>query len=342
MFDRRTHIFLLLVIVGLMASLTLGCQNQAQEPDQDCPEGQDLAYNYYMDTIMTEWASSPHNNNLAAPSGRDQCILCHDGQGFAQEISVGEELGGVETPLNCTVCHGDRGSTIKQTHAISIPTKDTVLGGQGNLCMTCHNGRDEADITNPRMPYPHYGPQADVLTGSGGLRLESWGNLNNTYGHLNLPNSCVDCHLLEIRDHKNHEFKLQESDAQLICGRCHDSATSFDVQAKGDYDGNGKVEGIQTEVQGLLAHLERAISKQLAGGSYEGVHGALVFSDADGEAIDNVSQQLYLAAYNYELITADSSYGIHNPQFVVHLLQESYRALTGSDLPNAQMIKGEL
>lgn len=41
---------------------------------------------------------------------------------------------------------------------------------------------------------------------------------------------------------------------------------------------------------GLLAHLEIAITRELAGGSYDGVHGALVFSDADGEAMDNVSQ----------------------------------------------------
>ena len=90
-------------------------------------------------------------------------------------------------------------------------------------------------------------------------------------------------------------------------------------------------------MEGLLNLVQEAIAEALDGGSFEVVGPAITFSDAAGAAVTEVPDEVYQAAYNHVLVTNDGSLGVHNPLFVVQLLQQSYRALTGEDVPDATM-----
>jgi hypothetical protein len=332
----KKHKFSLMILFVVI--LLFGCSDNNVETNT---VNEEVAYNYFADAIVMEWKQSPHNNIIEDTKNRNDCLICHDGGGFALQTKEYTDIDYAK-PIECMACHDSHANALKNSNSISIPTKDTVIGGQGNLCMSCHNGRGKSTADAPRRAYPHYGLQADVLTGSGGIQLNEWGNLNNTYGHINLDNTCVDCHLVEKDNHLNHSFLLDTSDADIICGRCHTGTDSFDVLAKDDYDGNGQVEGIQKEVEGLMDSLYSGIIKKINNGSFAGEKGAIVFKDSNGNIIDTVSDELYVAAYNYYLIKNDRSYGIHNPLFTVHLLQLSYKNLTGVEIPNAFIVKGDL
>jgi hypothetical protein len=104
-------------------------------------------------------------------------------------------------------------------------------------------------------------------------------------------------------------------DLVTACVECHGPITKFDFKRQ-DYDGNGIVEGVQTEVRGLLAKL--AFMLPPAGVPKEEL------------SIDKTwNKQQLKAAYNYLFVAEDKSFGIHNLSFAVGLLKASIADMTG-------------
>ncbi len=291
-----------------------------------------------VDKITEEWANSLHSRANPHTVGRDECINCHDGVAFTQNISQSHQLVS-PTGQDCFSCHAGYGRELKESGVLDVPTKEVFNAGIGAVCSSCHHANDLPDIKNPRRAYPHYSSQADVLTGFGGIRESEEIQFNNTFGHISLPNSCVDCHMPEQNGYMSHEFKMQPEFAESVCADCHQGATDFNFTAKGDYDGNGKREGIQDEVAGLLDILEKAICDELGGGSFEASKGSISYYDKNGNPISGVADKVYLASYNYFLIKFDGSVGVHNPLFTVQILQYSYKYLTGQEVPNADLVR---
>ncbi|MDO8671773.1 MAG: hypothetical protein Q7O66_10145, partial [Dehalococcoidia bacterium] len=110
------------------------------------------------------------------------------------------------------------------------------------------------------------------------------------------------------------------------CKSCHGNIASFNITAKGDYDGNGKIEGIQDEVEGLLALLAAKLPKDATG--------AVMGS---GVTKTNSTEAQRAAIWNYKVVEIDNSKGIHNTAFTVQLLQKTYKQLTGTDVPKATL-----
>ncbi|MDO8472871.1 MAG: hypothetical protein Q7T05_03550, partial [Dehalococcoidia bacterium] len=100
--------------------------------------------------------------------------------------------------------------------------------------------------------------------------------------------------------------------------------TAFDRKAYADYDGNGKVEGIQTEVKGLLSLVAAQLPK-------DKTTGAILSSITK----DNTTELQRMALWNYAVINDDKSNGVHNTAFSVQVLQRTYKQLTGKDVPGA-------
>ncbi len=54
----------------------------------------------------------------------------------------------------------------------------------------------------------------------------------------------------------SHSFNTVSPDGKFdyaaACKGCHADIKDFNLTAKADYDGNGKIEGVQDEVKGLL------------------------------------------------------------------------------------------
>jgi hypothetical protein len=91
--------------------------------------------------------------------------------------------------------------------------------------------------------------------------------------------------------------------------------TTFDLK-RDDYDGDGVIEGVQTEVKGLLNKLALLLPP--------------VGVAKDIIAIDkNWTRPQLKAGYNYLFVLEDGSYGVHNRAYAVGLLKASIADLTG-------------
>lgn len=281
------------------------------------------------------WAESTHSVPVVFAAQRPPCAGCHDGRAFMQGVSDPKQIQG-PTPFgtwvvatDCRACHVGRGADVMQSGVTTIPSSpEPVKGGKGALCMSCHNQEGEADITDKGLGYPHYGPQADVLNATGGMTQGL--NLMSTDKHKNIDNTCVACHMK--KGGESHRFEPTETQ----CPRCHKNFdTAEKVKAGGDYDGDGQTEVFVDEVQGLMDALAGAVNAKAGSTKFAAQSGHIAFTGSNDTTLSTVPPQAYMGAYNWVLINHDKSRGIHNPFFTVSLLQETYRAVTGTELANA-------
>ncbi len=172
----------------------------------------------------------------------------------------------------------------------------------------------------------------------------------------NVPGPCVTCHMAPgLTDSKDpnytkvgeHSFNMTSPDGTFdygaACKSCHGDVKDFNLKAKADYDGNGKVEGVQDEVKGLLGVLWKGLTDKGMKKIDTGYPYATLPKDASG----NVDPKIANAWYNYRVVygvmwgtdTGNGNEGkaaaIHNFKRSVALLQLSIKDLTGSLPANA-------
>ena len=98
----------------------------------------------------------------------------------------------------------------------------------------------------------------------------------------------------------------------------------FDKNAAQDYDGDGKVETVQEEVQGLL---EKFVNDK-GSGFFQTMKEPMY--DAKGKFINTKTQypvETVAALYNYKFVLEDRSNGVHNMTYAVQILMDSLKAL---------------
>ena len=120
-------------------------------------------------------------------------------------------------------------------------------------------------------------------------------------------------------------YFLGPSNVQNACDSCH-TLTSYDRTARGDYDGIGKIEGIQTEVKGLLKILNTAIKAKFSGITEDAATGRLSVTTA---SFNKMTTDEKGTIYNDNFVLEDRSYGVHNASYAVQLLQRSYYGVYG-------------
>lgn len=321
---------LVIVLVAVVAS---GCPRGADPAPAPTPGDGQQREDIDISALVGQWVDSPHANILLYPAQRDGCVVCHDGGAFAGQLT---EQAAIERDffiaVDCRACHIGRGQELMEAGTVDIPTAQNVQAGTGAQCLACHNERKVPDITERSAP--HYSSQAGVYTATGGIRVEGF-EYGSTTAHAQVENACVRCHMTEgNQDFASHTFQVDNVAA--ACGQCHEGIETANLTAKNDYDGDGETKGLQEEVAGLLGMVEEAIGEALDGGSFETGGGQILFKNAAGEEIE-VENEVYQAAYNYTLVRQDGSLGVHNPIFTVQLLQQSYKALTGEDVPDAEI-----
>ena len=115
-----------------------------------------------------------------------------------------------------------------------------------------------------------------------------------------------------------HTFENSYNGEDLVaaCQQCHGPGlTTFDFPLQ-DYNGDGVIQGVQTEVQSLLNKLS-----------------TLLPPDNTVKASLNITstwtQPQLEAAYNWLFVEKDGSLGIHNTAYAVGLLKASIANLTG-------------
>ncbi len=256
-----------------------------------------------------------------------------------------EEVQGM-TAISCQVCHDPHGS--ENEHLLrGVTLKGDSLSngyvlpahlrkGVGLLCANCHSSRYKVKqrvTTEP--PYygfadrfgPHHNPQADMFFGSGGYQYgdESFTGLAT---HTGLEDGCVTCHMQPRANRlgggtpPNHSFSMHDTTYGTgvykptdVCGTCHGEIEDFDdIRALYDFDRNGMIEGVQTEVKGLL----EALKNQLPLAS----NGEPVSRLRDSLLVKN-RPDLVQGLWNYWFVEEDQSFGIHNTKYTVRLLYKS-------------------
>ncbi|HXK03716.1 MAG TPA: hypothetical protein VMS37_15045 [Verrucomicrobiae bacterium] len=282
------------------------------------------------------WYNSMHAVTTRDPAGNASCVGCHTGTGFTTRMAGKTITDTTYHPIDCATCHEPHGQTTPSTSAHLVRNSaapkladGTVVStaGLGSLCMQCHQSRQNAstyvDSTAGSAHYgPHEGPQADMLAGTNGY---TYGQQVPSSAHQYVvDDTCVTCHMQTVATTDpaflkagDHTFKTTYAPAgqpaeNLVgaCQGCHGSEiTSFNF-ALFDYNGDGKIEGVQTEVQHLLDQLSTMLPPN------NSVKTSLT--------IDNTWTKPQLeAAWNWLFVTNDGSRGVHNTAYTVGLLKAS-------------------
>ncbi len=176
----------------------------------------------------------------------------------------------------------------------------------------------------------------------------------------NIPGSCVTCHMTTgLSDAKDpnymqvgeHSFNTVSPDGKLeygaACKSCHGDIKDFNMKAKADYDGNGKVEGVQDEVKGLLNVLWKGLEAKGLKKVDTGYPYATVPKNADGSTDPKIANAWYNFRYVYGVMwgaeTGNGGEGkaaaVHNFKRSVSLLQLSIKDLMGSLPSGASELK---
>jgi hypothetical protein len=308
-----------------------------------------------------QWDASGHANPPSRSSWSGSCARCHTPDGFIAYANNEDVPSGPESPFSCAMCHdphsADGAHQLREVETTLSNGAPIMGGGMGKLCMNCHMGRrnaaeyPESNLGNPSSHFgPHYGVQADMLHAT---NVVTFGRkLPTTSGHLQ-GDACVDCHMAEGHADAegnvilagSHSWNMvfpDTTDNVEACAPCHGeigesfAEKKFFFNFNADHDGDGVDEGLQEEVHGLMEHLAALLPHADTVAGY----------DAHDLLADETTLLELKAAYNYEVVYYDHSYGVHNPAFTVSLLQTTIEALEAEfiagpivaieDVPNDQ------
>jgi nitrate/TMAO reductase-like tetraheme cytochrome c subunit len=324
----RKHLMVLAGIMGLLAltACTREITTIVQEEPQpsscfECHSDTDLS----VLRAQTEWAESVHGEGETVFEGTNaSCVRCHANEGFIQYVEdpARATYAATTTPtnINCFTCHaphtnGDFGLRI--TGPVALLNGESEDLGNGNTCLVCHQARRDVAVyitssNNITNRYgPHHGPQGDLLLGTNGYEYAGYTYTETPYHRTLNEDGCVNCHMRNVAHLVGgHTFNVSaynvEEDETVYntgaCVGCHE-----DIGDNFDYN------GVQTEIDGLLAELQAL----LLDAGFVNAEGTPV--TATGRPADDAG-----AIWNFMFVgREDRSRGVHNPAYARDLLQSS-------------------
>jgi hypothetical protein len=263
---------------------------------------------------------------------RGSCQSCHISEGFIKlhdpdwaDTDVPEDA----YQVTCATCHDPHANDNEfqlrtladQTLSYGGPDNpdNFVISGWGNgqLCAQCHHARRSLTQIMGQLnngsgnPGPHHNPQTDVIAGVGSYEIPGY-TYEREAPHTPtiLTDMCVSCHMHGTEGPfpglTVHSHTFQPDVA--ACQQCHGGIQNFDVN------------GIQTEISGLLDQL----------------HELLPYDSSGKVLLDTVNStyQEREAGYAYYFVLEDKSHGVHNPAYSRSLLLNAIDYMTNGG-PNA-------
>jgi hypothetical protein len=169
------------------------------------------------------------------------------------------------------------------------------------------------------------------------------------FAHMPNVTACTDCH----QPHTG-EVKIDR------CGGCHDKVatladlTKIRMSTKGDFDGNGKEEGMAKEIASLQDQLYTAIqtyAKNVGGKPIAFTKAAYPYWYADQNGNGRIDPEelkpdnkytaytprLLQATYNWTFSVRDPGGAYHNGRYIVQLLHDSLESLAASNKAGVDM-----
>ncbi len=253
------------------------------------------------------------------------CAPCHCSQGFAEVNSTGSfsTAAGITdaAPINCRTCHQIHKTYTNADWSLATTAQYywrfdstqkvhfTANDGTANLCGRCHQARvasptlnkpssntDSITITSNRWG-PHHGPQSNILAAKGAYNDAGFGTSphKDTIG-------CMGCHGKNaqgnyVGGHTLIMTSTTTGDNVAVCKPCHPDATSFNIN------------GDQTTINGLYQQLKIKLA---------------TFNMLDTNTMliipKKYAQADLAVLWNFLLVDADRSMGVHNYQYTFNLL----------------------
>lgn len=354
---KKSYLIPILLMAALFALVT-GCERKVTV--QDDGTGTQLAACFTchnddgrINQAQGEWANSIHASGTSIDytnrgDGND-CTRCHDQEGFIDFLNTGSVNApyDVVSAIGCFTCHDphNRGDMSLRTEDPVTLANGTVFNhGKGNLCVHCHEARSSVSVitltnytvTSSRFG-PHHGPQGDMIEGTNLFTdFPSFTAGQSTHKNA-VRDACAGCHMGNVQSHGGytvggHSFNMEDEEGNsqvAFCTPCHATATSkLDFTADQDYDGDGLIEGYQTEVEGLLDTLRVLLIDQ---GILNGSTGlAKTGTYADGRIVG--------CYWNYNAVEEDRSLGVHNYKYIVSVLQASIEYLESHPPASTQAV----
>lgn len=274
-----------------------------------------------------EWLLSKHAHSLEGHPGTNaNCLECHSGEGFLNALNAptglppeervtaaGEE---VSTVIECWACHDPHEASDEAPRQLRQPVR--------TLCRNCHTFREDQgnQPSSELNARPVHNPQGELLNASGGF---SWDG--NTWQPLRLPanhrpthteavsSDCSRCHVYTVTlenptntspNVTGHTFR-PNLNACAQAG-CHSNLARQNTEIV--LTGDAITEGAPPNV---IAFWQANRNEVLA--KLNQVKAAL--DAVDQSAMSQAQFRGYLTAkWNYDLVRADKSEGIHNKLYV--------------------------
>jgi len=269
-----------------------------------------------------QWAYSKHasgdNIDRNATSRGTMCQVCHTSEGFVAK-ATGVTVPAVvanPTAIHCFTCHAPHTNSdlrLRVNDPQSLATGDSFDMNAGNICASCHVSRRDVStyVEEPTDLSEHWGPhlspQSDVLWGYNGYEYPAYVPYGQTNHRGATEDGCLDCHFRSTSNYVvgGHSFNMEfvsHGDTLLntTCGGCHGSLD--------DFNRNGVQDSVHTLMEDLLDRLVTAGLMDTAGHALDGV---------------TTSQDSAGAVWNFLLAEEDRSGGIHNPQYIIELLNSA-------------------
>ena len=361
--NQRNFVIALVIIAALLAGWMFYTSQQAVQAEP-------------VESITSKYWSSGHADaesdafthwNEEDPAEVPSfCAKCHSTAGFVDFVGAdGSEAGRVDQPgkindpISCIACHSDAAHVLD---SVTFPSGNEVTGtGKNSVCMTCHSaltagtsldattaGVDpDSPIENSSLVTPHYYHAAAVHEGSdAGVAYQYEGKTYvGTFKHANSVDSCLKCH----DPHSLHLQDVPESDASL-CSTCHSNVSGWAdfhsiSMTKIDYDGDGIVEPVYDEIEGMKELLLKAMNQYSIavtntgfGLKLDSYPYAFVDTNQDGtidesegifpNAYKAFTPRLLKAAFNFMFVQKEPAAYVHNADYVLQLLYDSIEDLS--------------
>ncbi|MCK9204165.1 MAG: hypothetical protein M0P58_06990 [Bacteroidales bacterium] len=332
---------------GIMVSFTVlffnSCTKEGPQgpPGAAGSDGKDANSNCiqchnWSDSLVTkifQYNASRHATGSTTGEGaQTACAPCHTSQGFLEVLTTGKDTTNAPVydaaPINCRTCHKIHNTYSSDDWALqnnaviafnakydpSVSIDLNFNGGSSNLCARCHQAlRTTPWLTNPTsitdsleptssLWGPHNGTQGLILAGKGAFEIgaTAFGQTDHK-SHV----SCASCHQALARGNvvgghslwmSNEVENIQNVSA---CIACHSGATSFDVGGK------------QTEIAGLIKELKTKLA----------IANMLDTNTMLLKTGKKYSQKQLAVYWNFMMVEADRSLGVHNYLYTHDVLQ---------------------
>lgn len=304
-----------------------------------------------------DWQTSGHaavtefvaEELIAGGTAVNNCGRCHSGDVFYKvfirnETVKEDEFNGKTTAqltgISCAICHDPHMRTGNAPEVedgrdyqlrypeIAFPTPTnsidaTTDAGRFNICGQCHHDRGR-DWTNGSRG-PHHSVQANFYAGEMPVPVGDDGNPTAplvpsiSSVHLRASEQCATCHL--------YRQDFQSEQAPAISGHTFQVNLASCTSGAGCHSSQQEIETRKTTFQALVAAEVESIRTRL------GDPATWQFTSEGGPRnqsgiSDNVKKIRWMAAY----IDSDGSGGIHNPGYVLLLIDKCKELLTQEGL----------